>query len=145
MAVIWKKGQRLFTVAAWLMLLMAIFHTIVQFGPSSGAEETSVVNAMRGFHIDLGLGMKPSWYDIFADQSFTFSILVAALAVINLVVASAPESSPALMKKVTWLNVIWVIGFIGLAFAYRVPPPLISGIVILVFLIASLIVNRRRA
>jgi hypothetical protein len=125
------------------MLLTALAHTVGQFAPLS-PEESTVVNAMRGHRIDLGLGMRPSFFDIFRDLSFTMGLLQAALALINLVIAAAAEVSGTLLKRITWLNVIWVAGFTAVGLGFRVSPPVISGLVILGFLVASLAGQMRR-
>jgi hypothetical protein len=40
------------------------------------------------------------------------------------------DTTPALLRAATALNVAWLAAFVLVCWIYRVPPPLISGIVI---------------
>lgn len=143
MAGIWQRGRRLFTVASILMLLTAAFHTLVQFSPPGDAGETALISTMQSYHIDLGLGMRPSFFTIFRTQAFTMTITFAALAMINLVLAGSVDLSDRLLRRIVWLNAAWVAVFTAMSFGYRVLPPLISGLLILVVLLAALVLNRK--
>ena len=140
---IWQKGHRLFVVASLLMILTAIFHTLGQFGPSSGPAETAAINAMKGFHVDLAFGMRPSIFDVFRGLAFTMSITFVAIALLNLIIAASAEVTAGLMRRITWINIIWVAGFTAMTLAYQALPAVISGLVILVFLVASLAANKK--
>lgn len=135
---IWQKGRRLFVIASILMIVTAVFHTLGQFAPSSGPAETTAINAMQAFRVDLGLGMRPSIFDVFRGLAFTMSITFVAIAALNLVVASSAETSAKLLRRITWVNIIWVVVFTAVTLGYQALPPVISGLVFLVFLVASL-------
>jgi hypothetical protein len=141
---LWQKGRRLFVVASILMIVTAVFHTLGQFGPSSGPAETAAINAMKAFHVDFGFGMRPSIFDVFRGLAFTMSITFAAIALLNLIVAASAEVSAALIRRIAWLNIIWVAAFTALTLGYQALPAVISGLIILVFLVASLTANKRR-
>lgn len=140
---IWQKGRRLFVIASILMIVTAVFHTLGQFAPSSGPTETTAINAMQAFRVDLGLGMRPSIFDVFRGLAFTMSITFVAIAALNLVVASSAETSAKLLRRITWVNIIWVVVFTAVTLGYQALPPVISGLVFLVFLVASLAANKR--
>jgi hypothetical protein len=140
---IWQKGRRLFVVASILMIVTAIFHTLGQFGPSSGPAETAAINAMQGFHVDFPFGMRPSIFDVFRGLAFTMSITFVAIALLNLVVAASADATAGLVQRVTWVNIIWVVAFTALTLKGQAFPAVISGLVILLFLVASLAANKR--
>jgi hypothetical protein len=140
----WRPGRRLFSTAAILMILTAAAHTAgnLASGPEDPAER-QVFAAMDSLRVPLGMGMNPSVRDIYWDLVFTMSITFAALGVINLVVASSPDSTDRLLRRVGWVNALWVGVFLILCWAYRIPPPLISAVVIEAFVLAALIMTRR--
>lgn len=143
MAGIWQRGHRLFTAASILMLLTAVFHTLAQFSPPDDAAETTMVAAMQSYRIDLGLGMRPSFFAIFRALTFTMTVTFVGIALINLILAGSSELSDRLLRRIVWLNAMWVAAFTALAIGYRVLPPMVSGLAILICLLASLALNRK--
>jgi len=139
---IWKRGRRLFSTAAILMLLTAALHTIGNLAgrPDAGAQE-KVFNDMGNLHFPLGMGMNPSLRDVYWDLVFTMSITFAALGLVNLVVAGCAEVGPDILRRMSWVNALWVGVFVILNVKYQIPPPLISGVVIELVVIASLLVR----
>ena len=139
---IWKSGRRLFSTAALLMLLTAALHTIGNMSarPDAGAEE-KVFTDMGNLHFPLGMGMNPSLRDVYWDLVFTMSITFAALGLLNLVVAGCAEVGPDVLRRMSWVNALWVGMFVILNVKYQIPPPLISGVVIELVVIASLLVR----
>jgi hypothetical protein len=97
---------------------------------------------MRATHLPMGMGMAPSLFDIFRDLAFTMSITFFALAALNVVIVQHRDTTPALLRAVTVLNLIWLAAFIGVCWIYAVPPPLISGVVIWPFFLVALLRNR---
>jgi hypothetical protein len=140
---IWKPGRRLFTAAAILMLLTAVGHTLGQFAPPEGGE-LAIIKAMSNYHIDLGLGMRPSFFDIFRTLAFVMSVMFTGLGLLNLIIAADPDVSPRLLRRITWGNLVWLTGFTAICLIYRIPPPLIFGLATMGILAGSLIVNRKR-
>src|SRR3954454_3827525 len=137
---LWRRGRRLFTTAAALMLLTATAHTAGNL--ASGLEDASekqVFAAMDNVRSPLGFGMSPSLKDIYWELVFIMSITFAALAVINLLLAASNDISDRLLQRIAWANVLWVGACLILSWHYQIPPPLISTAVIEVFLIASVV------
>jgi hypothetical protein len=131
MRTMWRRGRRLFSLASILMLLTALAHTAGNLAPvEPTAAEKAVTDAMRGFHLAMGMGMNPSMLDIFEDLTFTMSITFAALAVINLALAASADIADRLLRRIAWINLVWVAAFTWLCWRYRIPPPLISGVLI---------------
>jgi hypothetical protein len=98
--------------------------------------------AMRASHLPMGMGMNPSLFDIFRDLAFTMSVTFFALAALNLVIVRHRDTTPALLRAVTLVNLVWLAGFIGVCWFHAVPPPLISGVLIWPFYAIALLRNR---
>ena len=79
---------------------------------------------------DAGMGMHPSMLDVHMTLVLTMSITFGALGVLSLILASARDLTERLLGMLLWVNVIWLGAFIALCAFYRVPPPLISGVLI---------------
>ena len=143
-ASIWKPGRRLFSTAALLMILTSIAHTLgnIASRPETGAEDR-VIAEMSRLRLPLGMGMNPSLMDIHWALVFGISVTFAALGAINLVLASGADTPERLLRRASWVNALWVGAFTIVAWAYRVPPPLIFGVLIEAFVLADLIVARR--
>lgn len=140
----WRPGRRLFAVAAVLMILTAAAHTVgnVMEGPVDPAEQR-LTAAMESFRLDLGMGMRPSVKDIYTSLSFTMSITLAALGLINLVLAGSASVPDAVLRSVGWVNLIWVGVFLVLNWVCRIPPPLISAVLIEVAVVGALWTGRK--
>lgn len=137
----WKRGRKLFSTAAVLMILTAAAHTAGNLAPApKDPALEKVMAAMNSYRLPLGMGMTPSLEEIYWDLVLTMSITFAALGAINLVLA-ASDASDRLLRRVSWANLVWIVAFIALSYAYRIPPALISGVVIAIFVAASIAVG----
>jgi hypothetical protein len=71
------------------------------------------------------------------------SVTLILLGAQNLLVARADESGK-MIRRFAWVNIIGVGALIGLYWHYRIPPPLISFIIVeIVFLLAVLIPDQK--
>src|SRR5215210_1426454 len=120
-------GRGWFLAGTILTLLAGLAHTAGQFTPDE-PELAAALTAMRASRLPMGMGMAPSLFDIFRDLAFTMSVTFFALAALNLVVLRHRDTTPALLRTVTVVNLVWLTGFIGVCWFYAVPPPLISGV-----------------
>ena len=134
-------GRGWFIAGTALLALAGAAHTAGQFTPDE-PELAAALAAMRAAHLPLGMGMAPSLWDIFRDLAFTMSVTFFALAALNAVIVWHRDTTPALLRSVTVLNLVWVAGFIGVCWLYAVPPPLISGVLIWPFFLIALLRNR---
>ena len=141
----WQPGRRLFSTAAILMILAAAAHTAGNL-PSTpnGPAEQHLIDTMNGYRIPMGFGMNPSTSDINSLLVFTMSVTFTALGLINLLLASTPETSARLLRRVAWANALWVGAFLILTSIYQIPPPLICAIAIELAVVASLLPLQRR-
>ena len=137
---IWKPGRRVFTLAAVLMVLMAAAHTagFLVAAPMTPLE-VKLFADMEAMRNPLGLGMSPSFLEIYFGLAFTLSVAMAGLGVMNLVLAAIPETPGRVLRAVAWVNALWVGTFVILSWIYRIPPPLISGVIVGIAVAASLI------
>jgi hypothetical protein len=140
-----RRGRRLFSIASILLILTAVAHTIGNFQPDpQTAEFANLKSTMRAYEIDLGMGMKPSIYDIFKSLSLTMSVTVLFLGAQNLLVAMVDESGK-MIRRFALMNIICVGGLVALYWYYRIPPPLISFLIVeTVFLLSVLIPDRKK-
>jgi hypothetical protein len=141
---IWKPGRRSFTVAAIVMLLMAVGHTAgFLAGAPSNPVEAKLFADMGAVVNPLGLGMSPSVKDIYFGLAFALGVAFAALGTMNLMLAAIPETPGRVLRAAGWVNALWVGAFVVLNWVYRVPPPLIFGTILWVAVAASLVELRR--
>jgi len=124
-----------------LLALTGVAHTAGQFTPDE-PELGAALAAMRAAHLPMGIGMAPSLFDIFRDLAFTMSITFFALAAFNVLIARHRDTTPALLRAATVLNLVWLAAFIALCWFYAVPPPLISGALVWPFFLVALLRNR---
>jgi hypothetical protein len=141
---IWKRGRRLFSIAAVLMILVAALHTVgnLMVRPDS-AEEERVFAEMSSLHFPFGMGMNPSLKDVYWDLVFTMSITFAGLGLINVVAAASPDVPDRILRRMSWVNLLWVGASVVLNWMCRIPPPLISSVILELVVAASLVTTPR--
>jgi hypothetical protein len=133
-----RAGRRLFSTAAILMLLTAAVHTAGNLGTGPDTpEEQRVFGAMESLREPMGMGMNPSVRDIWWVLVLTMSITLAALGVLNLLLAGSEEVPDRVLRRVAWMNLAWVSVFLVLSWVEKVPPPLISAVLIEAFVLGS--------
>ena len=129
-------GRGWFIAGTALLALAAALHTFGQFTPDEPEIATGLA-AMRVSRLPMGLGMAPSLMEIFRDLAFTMTVTFFALAAMNAVILWHRDTTSALLRAVTALNVVWLAAFVAVCWFYRVPPPLISGILIWPFFLIA--------
>lgn len=132
-----RPGRRLFIAASVLLMLIAILHTAGHWpllfpdAPFSGALQT-----MAGERQALGLGMTPTVLDIHRSLVLTMTVMLMALAALNLLVANA--AGDVLLRRVLCLNVVYVGALAALYAVYQIPPPLLTFGLAEIVLVAAL-------
>ena len=129
-------GRGWFIAGTALVLLAGAAHTAGQFTPDE-PELATALAAMRASHLPMGMGMAPSLMDIFRDLAFTMTVTFVALAAMNALILWHRDTTSALLRAVSALNVVWLAAFVLVCWIYRVPPPLISGIAIWPFFLVA--------
>jgi hypothetical protein len=97
---------------------------------------------MRASRLPMSFGMTPSLWDIFRDLAFTMSVTFFGLAALNAVVVWHRDTTPALLRTAALVNAVWVAAFVVVCYVYRVPPPLICGVLILPFFVLAWVRSR---
>ena len=111
-------GRSWFIAGTVLLALAGAAHTAGQFTPDE-PEIAAALAAMRASSLPLGMGMAPSLWDIFRDLAFTMSVTFFALAAMNAIVVWHRDTTAALLRAVTVLNLVWVAAFIVVCYVYR--------------------------
>jgi hypothetical protein len=139
-----RRGNRLFAAGSIALLLVATAHTLGHFagGPDDPAF-AAVENAMRGYSVDLGLGMRPTMRDIHLSLALTMSVFLVFLGIQNLATLALAPEAKRLLRVLALINFLCAGALVVLYAVYRVPPPLISFVVVgILFLLAWLASSR---
>jgi len=122
-----KKGRRLFTMTTFLLFLVALAHTAGTFSRPRDARATELLESMKAYRFELGLGMNPSIFDVQISLALTMTIFLVFLGILNLVLAGREDWIDAgILRFFAAANALcmWVLALLYLV--YRIPPPLIS-------------------
>jgi len=131
----------MFSIACILIIVTAVLHTVGNLSTKTkDPGEDQLITAIKNFHFTMG-SMSPSFYDLFRALTFTMSITFVALGMIGLMLTSSKSVSSGVIRNMTWFYAIWNGAFTILCFHYRVPPPLICGVLIELVLIAGLLMG----
>ena len=131
-----RAGSRLTAAAGALMLLAATAHTIGHVPLLAGADRTGSVGAMSADRAPLGFGMTPSMLDVHLALVLTMSVTFVALGVITVLIALS-DAGTRLRRRVLWVDTISMGALIVVYAYYRIPPPLMSTILITALLVAA--------
>ena len=128
---LFARGRRLFSSACLTTILVAILHTIGNTAPGNDPPDMlAVFTAMQGYDVPLGIGMAPSIWDIFRGLVFTMTVCLLSIGALGLVVAADRDATPRLLSRVALVLAIMSAVLTALYFFYRIPPPLISMMVV---------------
>lgn len=126
-----RKGNRWLAAGCIALILEAVAHTLGTLSPlPDDAQVQSAVGGMRAAALPMGLGMSPSLWDISRGLAFFMSIGLATLGALGLVVLAVAPTDRRLHRAITvvffaasaMMMVVWWI--------YRIPPPLVSQMVV---------------
>ena len=135
-----QPGRRLYFSASIGMILVAGLHTLGQFVPPPPTGElTTVRGMMRAVRIDMGLGMRPSMYDVHRSLAFTMSVTLAAIGAFGVIIARAEDSSGRLLRQAIVLSTFATGILVALFAAYRIAPPLMTIAVVEALFLAALV------
>lgn len=138
-----RLALRCFRVASWLLVLTAVAHTLGHFQPPPADERTAaVLAAMRGYTMEMGLGMVPSLYDVQQALSLTMTITLLLWGVQNLLVARGGAPDPRTVRTLSWVGLVGSFALVVLYARTQIPPPLICFVLVAVGFLASLVAGR---
>jgi hypothetical protein len=133
------RGRRPFTIASVTTILVACLHVIGNSNTTpADAAESSVIQAMTGYSIPLGIGMMPSFWDIFRVLVHTMTVTLIALGATGLTLAADRQVSARVLRRVAIILTITSAVLSVVCYRHQIPPPLIS-FVVLMFLYGSAI------
>lgn len=139
--VIFSKGRRSLTVAAIATLAVAAIHTIGTFAPppADDAALLSVIEAARGYHMEMGLGMAPSIWDIQQALSLTMTLFLIAIAVFALSFAGDRDATPRTLSRIAVISTGTMAALTVTYAIFQIPPPLVAiAILAILYLVAAL-------
>jgi hypothetical protein len=134
------RGRRWFSAGSIATLVVALLHTLGNMLPAEPTDEAYVtlMTAMRGYRVPLGLGMVPSVWDIHRSLVFTMSVCLAAMGAIGLTVAASRDVTPRLLSRLAVVLTIASAVLTALYAVYQITPALISlAVMTILFAIAS--------
>lgn len=126
-----RKGNRWMAAGCIALLLEAVAHTLGTSAPLPDDPQVhSVVAAMKGLSSPMGLGMSPSVWDIHYGLAYFMTVGLVALGVLGLVVLRAAPADHRLHRTVVVVLFAANLVMLGLWWYYRIPPPLISQVIV---------------
>ncbi|MCI0432744.1 MAG: hypothetical protein L0271_03725 [Gemmatimonadetes bacterium] len=137
-----KRGYRLFAAASVGLGVVAGLHMLGHFAAQRDAGSSAIANAMRAHGIDMGLGLRPSMWDVHTSLSITMSIGLLALALTNLTIIALAGGVPGLIRRLTLLDLVMVGALVALFATFGLLPPLLTLAAVELLFLASLMQQR---
>lgn len=122
-------SRKLFAAGSWVLVATGLAHLLGHYSLMTGApqDEThrQLLELMRGYTRDLGLGFERSTFDLLAGFSLTFSILTAGMGLVGLLLGRRAGPVPGLLRQ----SAVLYAGIYGvmtaMALRYWFPAPLL--------------------
>ena len=140
-----RKGHRLFSIAALGLLVVSIMQAVNHFStPPDDLITSGLLLAMQAYRQELAPG-NPSMMDIHEGHSLTVAIMLFWVAGMNLMISRYSNLRDKLMRRVCTLNLVVVGALVVLFSMYQMLVPAISlGIVEVLFFITRYRLRRSR-
>jgi hypothetical protein len=126
----------LYRIAAVLIVLFAIGHTLGfrQFDPSWGVE--ALVGSMRSIHFDVQ-GFSRTYWDFFVGSGFSVSVFLLFAAVVAWQLSGLSAETLALMRGISWGLALSFVALTILSWSYFFFLPILFTVLITVCLVAA--------
>lgn len=130
------KASLLYRIAAILLLLFAVAHTLgfSQSDPSWGVD--AVLGSMRSMHFDM-LGSSRTLWDFFLAAGFTVGALYLFAGILAWQLGGLPPENLALMRGTAWAFALCFAAITVLSWRYLFVIPVVFSSVITLCLIAA--------
>ena len=130
------KASRFYRVAAVLLLLFAVAHTLGfhQSDPSWGADP--LLASMRSIHFDVQ-GFSRTYWDLFLAAGFTVGVFYLFAAVLAWQLGGLPAETLAVMRVTVWAFPFCFAAITVLSWRYLFIAPVVFSAVITVCLAAA--------
>src|SRR3954470_20657801 len=116
------KASRLYRIAAILLLLFAVSHTLGfrQSDPSWGAD--ALLSSLRSIRFDV-LGFNRTWWDFFVAAGFSVGVFYLFAALLAWQLGGLPAATLALIRPTAWAFAISfaVITILSLKYLFVIP------------------------
>ncbi len=132
----------LYRIAAVLMVLFAIGHTLGFRQDNPEWRATSVIRAMQGTHFD-AQGFNRTYWDFFSAFGLFFSVFVLFAAALAWQLAGFAAETLADIRGIQWSLAICFLAITCLSWKYAFTLPLVFSTVITVCLIAAAWLSKR--
>src|SRR3954462_4161990 len=130
------KASVFYRIAAVLLLLFAIGHTLGfrQSDPAWGVD--AVISSMRGIHFDVQ-GFDRTYWDFFVAAGFALGLFYLFAAVLAWQLARLPAATLTLMRSALWAFALCFAAVTVLSWRYLFYIPIIFSLVITLCLSAA--------
>jgi hypothetical protein len=137
------KASLLYRIAAVLLLLFAIGHTLGfrQNNPEWGA--ASVIDSMRSIHFD-AQGFSRTYWDFFSAFGLFFSVFLLFAAVLAWQLSRLPAEILAPMRGIAWTLAICFAAVTALSLRYAFTTPIVFSAAITMCLIAAALLSAKK-
>lgn len=136
--VIFRRGNRLLSVASLVLLLEAVAHTMGVVSPlPDDPEVQSVVQAMKGLRIPMGLGMAPSLWGISRGLMFTMTVALVTMGLFGLGATLAAPGERRVHRTAAWILFVANVAMLGIWWTYQVLPPFLFQAAVTVILLLA--------
>ena len=134
-----RKGTRLLSIAAVILVLEAVLHTMGSFAPPpDDATLLALIESMRGVRLPVGLGMEPSIFDIQRALALALTALFLLMAAVGIALPAAAPGSRRVYRTTVALLLAANVVLLALWWSYRIAPPLLFQTVLSLLLLAAL-------
>jgi hypothetical protein len=130
------KASMLYRIAAVLLLLFALAHTLSfrQSDPTWGVD--ALLNSMRSIHFDV-LGFNRTYWDFFVAAGFSVGVLYLFAAILAWQLGGLPVATLALMRGTAWVFALAFAAITVVSWRYLFLIPIAFSIAITVCLAAA--------
>jgi len=142
-------SRRLFATGAWALVALGLTHLVGHYSlvTAEGADATQrqLLELMRGYEQDFGVGFVRSTMDLLTGFSLAFSILSLGFGLLDLAVLRHATGSSPLLRQAGVVNVAVFGVMSAMALRYWFLAPLLFLVVAFLCFVASVAWSGRRA
>jgi len=130
------KASIFYRVAAVLLLLFAVAHTLGfrQSDPKWGVD--ALLGSMRSIHFDVQ-GFSRTYWDIFVAAGFSVGVFYLFAAILAWQLGGLPAETLALMRGIAWAFALCFAAITVVSWTYLFILPIVFSVVITVCLISA--------
>jgi hypothetical protein len=130
------KASMFYRIAAVLLLLFAVGHTLGfrQSDPTWGVD--ALLGSMRSIHFD-AQGFTRSYWDFFSAFGLFFSVFLLFAALLAWLLGGLPAETLARVRSIAWALAICFVAVTALSCRYAFTTPIVFSTLITVCLIAA--------